>query len=308
MDLRFEEDLVETSCMLAASGACAGLPSLQVARFHREREKLYSIPDPDDRNAAFFKLHLEWFREWNLERLLTAPLAAFPLLSTALGILAYRQSRVRNDEGAELYVNAAGDRSGVVCLRPGRLGSPVELDVFLSHELMHLQDMVDPAFGYRAELPGAGPSPNQQRVARERYRLLWDMSIDGRLSRTHRQTVTTRQARWAEFLKAFDLWPAARQAEVFDVLWSNPKPNHAQFDRLIGEYARLRCTAGASPGAPCPLCGFTTFAWAPASPLEDQILNAVRREFPQWQLEQGLCRRCAEVYAAAVDQTALSHD
>ena len=56
------------------------MPSLQIARFQREREKLYAILDPDERNTAFFKLHLDWFREWGLEKLITDLLKEFPLL------------------------------------------------------------------------------------------------------------------------------------------------------------------------------------------------------------------------------------
>jgi hypothetical protein len=305
MNLRFEEDLVEAAVTLAASGGLVGVPSLQVARFHRERERLYAILDGDDRNAAFFKLHLEWFREWEMERLLTQPLKSFPLLSPSLRILAYRKSRLKNDEGAELYVNGDGERSGVLCLRPERLRSGAELEVFLYHELMHLHDMVSPDFGYRAELAGVGLSPSQQRAARERYRVLWDVSIDGRLSHTGRKPATTREARLVEFSRGFQLWPKARQAEVFERLWSDPNPTHAEIESWITEHARLRCTEGPNPGAPCPLCGFPTFAWASMESVKDEVLDAVRHEFPAWNSEQGLCRRCAEVYRAAAIQAVV---
>ena len=302
MNLRFEEDLVEAAVTLAAHGGFPGVSSLQVARFHHERERLYAVLDPDARNAAFFKLHLEWFREWGMEDLLTRPLTFFPLLPARLGILAFRKSRLKNDEGAELYVNAAGERSGVVCLRPERFRPGVELDAFLGHELTHLQDMVNPAFGYHTELAGIGSTPSQQRAARERYRLLWDVSIDGRLCRAGRRTVATRDARWVEFTRGFQLWPEARQAEVFNRLWTDSNPKHAELESWIAEHARLRFAAGPNAGAPCPLCGFPTFAWASVESLRAEVLDAVRREFPQWSAEQGLCRRCAEVYRAAVVQ------
>ena len=66
MQLRYDEDLVEAAVFVRASGTGRGIPRLQLARFHREREKLYAILDPDARNTAFFKLHLDWFREWGL--------------------------------------------------------------------------------------------------------------------------------------------------------------------------------------------------------------------------------------------------
>jgi hypothetical protein len=78
MQLRYDEDFVEAAVFLCASGRRKGVPALQISRFHRQREKPYSIADPDDRNAAFFRVHLDWFREWGLEADLRAVLAEFP--------------------------------------------------------------------------------------------------------------------------------------------------------------------------------------------------------------------------------------
>src|SRR5215510_5441083 len=99
MQLRYDEDFLEAAAFLCASGRRKGLPSAQIFRFHREREKLYSILDPDERNAAFFKLHLEWFREWGLEKCLSDLLAEFPFLPTSLSVLAFRKARGKFDEG-----------------------------------------------------------------------------------------------------------------------------------------------------------------------------------------------------------------
>jgi len=66
MQLRYDDDFVEGAVFVCASGRGHHPPPLQVRRFHGEREKLYAILDPDERNTAFFKLHLEWFREWEL--------------------------------------------------------------------------------------------------------------------------------------------------------------------------------------------------------------------------------------------------
>src|SRR5690349_5393726 len=78
MQLRYEEDFLEAAVLLCVSGRRSDIAPLQVARFHREREKLYAIPDPDERNAGFFRLHLDWFQEWGLEKLLTSVLSEFP--------------------------------------------------------------------------------------------------------------------------------------------------------------------------------------------------------------------------------------
>ncbi len=296
MHLHYDEDLVEAAVLLCTAGRRKGVSGLQVARFNRAREKLYDILDPDDRNTAFFRLHLEWFREWGLERLLTEPLKEFPLLSEALHILAFRKSRSTNDDGAELYVNESGDRTGVVALRPERLERDAELLPFLRHELAHLHDMVDPAFGYRPELAVSSASLGSHQLARERYRLLWDVSIDGRLSRSGRQTVASKDQRWSEFAGAFPFWTEARQQQVFDLLWTNPTPTHRCLEELVCDPRQLQTSSGPRPGAPCPLCGFPTFAWAEAASLADNVVAAIQSEFPHWTPHQGACARCREIY------------
>ena len=294
MHLRYEEDFVEAAVGLCAGGRCRSITVLQIARFNHQREKLYSILDPDARNEAFFRLHLDWFREWGLEELLTGLLNQFSLLSEALELLAFRKPYGRHDEGAELYVNEAGDRNGVLALRPERLENEAELKAFLRHELTHLHDMVDPAFGYDPTLPVTGPCLGSHSLARERYRLLWDVSIDGRLSQHGCRPLVTKEQRWSEFSAGFSFWPEARQQCLFQELWTDPAPSHRRFLELLSELRPLQ--AGASPGAPCPLCGFPTFNWADASRLGADTVDAIRAEFPFWTAESGLCARCAEMY------------
>ena len=167
---------------IRASGRRKGVPAMQIARFHREREKLYAILDPDERNTAFFNLHLDWFREWGLEQPLTDVLKEFPLVREQLGVLAVRKTTGRNDEGAELYVNEANQRTGLLALRLERLAKDVALRDYLRHEFTHLHDMLNPAFGYLPALDLPCLNAAQKRLARERYRLLWDITIDGRLT------------------------------------------------------------------------------------------------------------------------------
>jgi hypothetical protein len=356
MQLRYDEDLVEAAVILCTRGrpqaahpfvadatkSCTPHP-VQIARFHREREKLYAILDPDDRNAAFFKLHLEWFREWGLEKLLIAPLQEFPLLASALHLLAFRQSRRRNDEGAELYINDAGQRTGVLALRverfadagsgrlkraeagqprpesvqndaerPEGLGklaserdesrSPSTLQDFLRHEFTHLHDMVDPAFGYSPEVRASGPIEAQQRLTRERYRLLWDITIDGRLASAGRQPMAAREQHEGAFRRAYSFWPAGQQAQTFDALWRASAPRHDDLMQLAADPRGLRDAQRPMPGGACPLCQFPTFDWAPVEALPPEILKRITAEFPGWSAEQGLCGRCREAYEVVAKQ------
>jgi hypothetical protein len=62
-------------------------------------------------------------------------------------------------------------------------GRVVQVRVLLRHELMHVADMLDPAFGYERSLPTSDDGPSADNIVRDRYRVLWDVTIDGRLAR-----------------------------------------------------------------------------------------------------------------------------
>lgn len=299
MQLRYDDDFIEAAVFLGATGRCQGVPAMQIARFHREREKLYHILDPDERNTAFFKLHLDWFREWGLEAPLKETLDEFPLVRKGLAVLAVRKASGKNDEGAELYVNDAGQRTGILALRLERLTSGASLRDYLRHEFMHLHDMLDPAFGYAPELDLPGLHSAQRRLARERYRLLWDITIDGRLAASDHAPIQTHEQHALAFARGYSFWDQEKRDDTFAALWRNPAPTHFLFLELIADPRGLRGSYQPAPGVSCPLCGFPTFVWAETSKLPQAIADRIAAEFPGWSLDHGLCGHCQETYEAA---------
>ena len=294
MNLRYDDDFVEAAVFVAASGRRPGVPPLQARRFHAARERCYDILDPDDRNTAFFKLHLDWFREWGLEKLLLNLLNEYPLAGPALNTLAFRKVRAKKDEGAELYVSAENGRSAVVAMRPERFEHDDAVGHFLRQEFMHLSDMVNPAFGYSPDLRGHVANPSHQRIVRERYRLLWDITIDARLGR-----VMEKERHHTVFDQAFWFWPENKRSDVFSRLWSSESPRHEELLALASDPRDLTHADKPLPGGACPLCGFSTFEWADLDALEESVRAIIEREFPHWSAAQGACQRCAEVYASA---------
>ncbi|MBM3881754.1 MAG: hypothetical protein FJ387_18855 [Verrucomicrobia bacterium] len=304
MTLRYDEDFLEAVLSLCATSRRAGVPSAQIARFQRAREKLYAILEPEARNAAFFQLELEWFREWGLERLLLRPLAEYPLVPARLDLLAFRRAQRKGDESAELYVNETAQHTGVVALRPDRFAQDSALLAFLRHEYGHLNDMVDPLFGYSPALHAPALTPMAVPLARERYRVLWDASIDGRLTQAGHPPPTTAPQHRAAFDRAFGFWSESKRAEVFDSLWHQPSPTHRHLAGLATDPRDLASAGQPVAGAACPLCGFPTFNWAPTGALSDAVLDRIRHEFPPWTIEAGACVRCVEVYQAQAISTA----
>lgn len=299
MQLRYDEDFIEAAAFLCTSGRRRGIPSLQIARFQREREKLYAILDPDERNTAFFKLHLDWFREWGLEKLITDLLKEFPLLPEKLTVLAVRKTRNKNDDGAELYVNETGQRSAILALRPESFERDAALRNYVRHEFTHLSDMLDPAFDYEPTLDLPGLNGAQQRLARERYRLLWDITIDGRLTAAGHTPMQDREHHAAAFARGYSFWPEEKRTVIFESLWHKAAPRHADLLALIADPRGLRSSHRPAPGGSCPLCDFPTFNWADVEALRPEMVARVVAEFPCWTPEQGLCGRCLETYEAA---------
>jgi hypothetical protein len=302
MHLRYDDDFVEAAVFLCTSGRRPGAPSLQVRRFHCERECCYAVLDSDERNIAFFKVHLRWFREWGIEKLVLDVLDEYPLVKQGVNVLAFRQARSQGDEGAELFVHQeaeGGARSAVVAIRIQQFERNAMVTNFLRHEYMHLSDMLDPAYSYSPFLQTRGPSPAQQRITRERYRLLWDITIDGRLSHGDRAAVGTREHQRALFDRAYSFWPEERRQNAFDSLWNNPSPRHEEMLSLASDPRELSRTRGPLPGAACPLCGFPTFFWADLAALGHATLSSLQEHFPHWLPMEGVCARCVEVFQAS---------
>jgi hypothetical protein len=274
-----------------------GVPACRRRRFAvstASASDVYSILDPDERNAAFFKLHLDWFREWGLEKLLLNLLNEYPLVAPALNTLAFRKVGSKKDEAVELYVSAENGCSAVVAMRPGRFEQDDAVCHLLRHEFMHLSDMVNPAFGYSPELRAHVANPSHQRIVRERYRLLWDITIDGRLGRA-----SENKSHRAVFEQAFWFLQEDKRDDVFFRLREAKTPRHDELLALASAPRDLTHADKPLPGGACPLCGFSTFQWADVAGLEDSVRAAIGREFPHWAPVQGACLRCAEVYASA---------
>jgi hypothetical protein len=298
MQLHYDDDFLESAIFVCTSGRRKGVAPLAVMRFHHEREKLYRIADTDERNAAFFWLHLMWFREWGLEEVLADLAAEYPELPWALKVLAFRKSRGKQDEAAELYVNAATGRHGVVAFRCERFVDDIALARFLRHEFTHLHDMVAPAFGYAPELRVPGITATQHRLALERYRLLWDITIDSRLAYNGHGVNTTREQHRTLFDRTYAFWPETRRNEVFATLSATRQPTHAQLTALAADPRDLAHATSPLPGAACPLCSFPTFHWATPDQFDPAMTERIISEFPAWRPEQGACLRCHETYEA----------
>lgn len=285
MRLTFDRDLLETAWLLLSPGT------------DLEREAIYEIEDEQERETAFQAHVAAWFRKSGIESRFRAAFENYTCLLQACPVAIIRRVRNPADEIGELFRNEQGINRIGIGMRSGRIGDG-SFDSFLRHELCHINDMLDPSFGYPGPTVDACGTDGQ--VRRDRYGLLWDITIDARLSRRpsvadhFRRAVDRHRAR---FDSMFGFCPEPERAEIFAELSRTDKPTHVRLWAIASDPRRVKSAAGPTPGGRCPVCGFTTFEWADADRVA-RAAPAILAEFPDWGRDTGCCGRCAELYAA----------
>jgi hypothetical protein len=188
----------------------------------------------------------------------------------------------------------------VLRLRPESLLDEHGLHALLRHELMHVADMLDPAFGYERALPPSDGGPSADNILRDRYRVVWDATIDGRLARAGFGSPATRDARAREFAAAFSML-GERCASAFEEWWDAEHPLHPEMVAFATLTALTPFAGGPSRAyaGRCPVCRFPTASLDDrAAAIAPDVVNAIREENPAWRVEQGLCSQCVDLYEA----------
>jgi hypothetical protein len=287
-----ELSLVEEAVWLALRDEAADA-------FHVQREALYEIADAEDRDRAFSQLSLAWFGRLGLRRLLETVLAERPRIAQAVALCTVSRATRAREEGAELYVQphpkgpAPEDRRLHIRLRPETLVDAPAARSLLRSELLHVADMLDPAFGYEPRLSPSDAGPTHDRLLLERYGALWSTTVAGRLVRAGMLPPTARGAALSRFASAF---PALAGSESpFERFFCRERPTHVE----LVEFAQAPDTGTSARSGTwrCPLC---------ACPVQDSrgvpddaLAVQIRRDFPSWQPEAGACLRCRELYEPA---------
>jgi hypothetical protein len=304
--VEWEPGLVEEAVVLAIRA------HPDEAAFRRERDRLYEVRDPEEREIAFRRLHAAWFEGLELAAPIQRALGERPSIGEATSGCLVAPARVRKAEGAELFVRPAAEGLGererrrvVIRLSPEAWRDPDRLLGFLRHELLHIADMLDPPFGYEPHLPPSGAGPAHDRLLRDRYRTLWDATIDGRLARLAQAPASTRADRLRDFARAFPML-GDRTEETFQHFFENHACTHGAFVAFAANPSPAVHSSSPDPRPPapgahigerCPLCRFPTYAFeADPEALPGEVLAEIARDFPAWAPAHGLCRQCADLY------------
>jgi hypothetical protein len=271
--------------------------------FHAQREALYEIEDAEDRERAFAELARARFERLGLRERLERPLAERPRIATAVGLCTVSRATRPREEGAELYVQAHPERSPGpadrrlhIRLRPETLVDGPAAQSLLRSELLHVDDMLDPTFSYEPRLSASDAGPTYDRLLLERYGALWSTSVTGRLAQSGLLAPTARGPARSRFARAF---PALAGTDAaFERFFTGQRPTHAE----LVEFAHKPDPAVGAQSATwrCPLCSLPVQDSQEA--VDSALASRIRRDFPSWQPEAGVCLRCRELYEPAAFQ------
>ena len=271
------------------------------------RRRIYGVSDPEERERLFQQLYREWFARLRLGEIIETTVHEHALISALVDDCYVVSATLVKQEGAELFVapDAAAEKKQRhtlrILIRPESLLEPESAIPFLRHELYHIADMLDPAFAYEPALPRTSGGPTYDTLITNRYRVLWDVTISGRMM--HRgwlpQTIRDRQLK--EFHQAFPMLEEASE-KCFARFFDGDHPRHAEMAAfaLDPRAASGLLSERNAAGTHCPLCRFPSHSFErEPEKLDVDVLAAITRDFPGWTPALGLCLQCADLYRAS---------
>ena len=298
MQLVYAPRLMEEAVFLAQRDR------LVPSEIQESRCRLYEIADVTERDRLFNELHRTWFQRLGLGSVIGESLQEQPLIGSHVERGFVVGATQAKEEGAELFVapdavtNGPGRRTLRLLLRPESLLNQEGLRAFLRHELFHIRDMLDPTFAYEPTLPTAEGGPTYDTLITNRYRVLWDVTIAGRMLRRGWCAAAARDQELNDFGRAFPMLEGGIE-EHFMRFFDTPAPRHHElaafaFDPRAATNSRSNQAVG---GTHCSLCRFPTQTFeSEPTHLGAQVLAMIIKDFPNWTPQKGLCVQCADLY------------
>jgi len=271
--------------------------------FNEERQRIYEIADPETREQSFQDLYAKWFDRLSLGDTVSQTVHEQPIILAGVAACYVVCAAHAKQEGAELYV-AHDDRGENprrtlrITLRPESLLTAETLRPFLRNELFHIADMLDGDFGYEPALPKSADGPTYDNFITNRYRVLWNVTIGGRMARRGWLPASGRGHFFNEYVEAFPMFHEGGE-RLFDRFYDNQQPRHAELARVALDPMCGSDDPGlqAAWASHCPLCKFPTQSFEPAPQnLAADVRAEIASDFPDWSPDLGLCTQCADLY------------
>ena len=98
--------------------------------------------------------------------------------------------------------------------------------------------MLDPAFGYDPDTR-VGQNPGEETLILQRYRVLWSLSVDSRLSAAGREPMLSKEDRFKEFRSWYRKIPPPQLKSVFEGLWQMSYFTHSELIEMSTDTLRV---------------------------------------------------------------------
>ena len=226
--IQYEQSLVETTVFLAVRHD----EPLECA-LHSIIDPLYAIPDEELRQREFGAVFRDFFTKLAFDRLITGLLAERPLVGEFVDRCVVRDAARKKLQSAELLVQGDKDREDTSCktlviqICPQSFLDAERLIPLMRRELMHVADMLDEQFGYVRETFSGNPS--RQNLQRDRYRVLWDVFVEGRLEREQAGVMKEKERLEQAFDRVFANDTTGTNDGVFARVFDAPSLTHRNF-------------------------------------------------------------------------------
>jgi hypothetical protein len=301
LTLHYDPKLLEEAVFHAQRDSCLA------RELDQRRSRIYGISEPEERERLFQSLYREWFARLGLGETIEKTLREQAIITALVNDCYLVCATQAKEEGAELFVAPDEALAGKqrrtlrILIRPGCLLEPESAITFLRHELYHIADMLDPDFAYEPVLPRTHAGPTYDTLITNRYRVLWDVTINGRMMRRGWLPETSHNQQLDDFRRAFPMLEEASE-KFFQLFFDSDRPRHSELAAFAADpraaTGLLKNHIGA--GTHCPLCRFPSHAFEPEpEKLDVEVLAAISRDFPQWFPARGLCAQCADLYRAS---------
>lgn len=252
MTIEYEQSLVETAVFLGVRE-----DESQECAFHLAIDPLYEIPDAELRQQEFAPVYRDFFSKLGFDQLVAGLLAERPAVGEGVDRCVVREAARQKAESAELLVQepVSGDgcprRTLVIQICPQSFLDSERFVSSMRRELLHVADMLDEAFGYERE---AFPGPlSRQSLQRDRYGVLWDIYVEGRLDGEGWGESRAKERLQQAFVRVFENDVAQADVDVFRRLFDAPSLTHRCFmdwarepNLLFGSSRDSREAAGTS--------------------------------------------------------------
>ncbi len=277
--------------------------------YHEKRDAIYEM-EQESRPRKFRELDSDFFKRLGCDVYIKEIFDEFLDIQEKIESVHVRRATTKQNEGSNVVDEG---RKVIIRLYPELfIEGSNEIRRVIRHELVHVSDMMDKNFDYDVN-EEFSPSPMEERIMRDRYRLFWDISVDGRLTNKGLETTATREERKREFDSFFSKIPEGSRELIFSKMWDAEEPMaHGMMVELSKDINKVLALAAGSrsaeeliedtkklgplPGTTCTLCGFPSFDWVEEAAEDEDIVKILKEDFPDWEPQDGVCSRCAEYY------------